>query len=133
EISDLRLGVNTAPGVDKSWTLTLKKNGSDTAQTVTLEGYGTERGSMGEPVAISAGDTVVLSMVPSNSPSSPGGVFWSMQVNSTTAGQTPLVVAATTNAGGATRYFGLDGSSAQTDTGILGGLENTIPLAGSIS
>lgn len=133
EISDLRLGVNTAPGVDKSWTMTLRKNGSDTAQTVTLEGYGTERGSMGEPVAISAGDTVVLSMVPSNSPSSPGRVFWSMQINSSTAGQTPLVVAATTNAGGVTRYFGLNGSSVQTDTGILGGLENTIPLAGSIS
>lgn len=132
-ISDLRLGVNNAPGVDKSWTLTLKKNGSDTEQTVTLEGYGTERGSFGQPVSIAAGDTVVLSITPDGTPSSPGGIFWSMQVESATPGQTPLIVAATTNAGGVTRYFGIDGSAAQTDTGISAGLDNTVPLAGTIS
>lgn len=132
-ISDLRLQVENSPGVGKSWTLTLHKNGSATDQTVEVSGYGTNKSSRGAPVSFTAGDTAVLEITPSGTPSAPGVVYWSMQVESVTTGESMLIVAGTSNTASQTRYYGVYGSTASVEGNAANFFDQVCPTAGTIS
>jgi hypothetical protein len=71
--STIRVAVSAAPGVGKSWTVTLRKDtgggSADTALTVVVSGASTGAGAtIGSPVTIAAGDLWDISVTPSGTP-----------------------------------------------------------------
>jgi hypothetical protein len=74
--SGFRVNLTAAPGVGKSRTFTLRKNGSDTALTVTVSDNATT-GSISTPLAVVAGDLVTVTTIPTNTPAA-ASASWSL-------------------------------------------------------
>lgn len=75
----ISVGISVAPGVGKSWTFTVRKNGADTACTVTISG--TNRFGVGALYTsqYSGGDLISLKCVPAGTPAAmvcSWGVEW---------------------------------------------------------
>lgn len=66
----VRLG--TAPGSGNTWTITLQKNGSNTAISIPISGTNTEGEDTTNTVSYAAGDTLRWVIVRTNSPASSG-------------------------------------------------------------
>lgn len=78
-LSKLYVKLTTAPGVGKSWTYTVYKNGSPTAITLTISDTAVSGADNVNTVDVSAGDTISLEQVPSGTPTSTGPVAWALQ------------------------------------------------------
>lgn len=75
----LRVEVTTAPGVGRSWTFALMKNGAATGLTCTISGANTSAEDLSNTVSYAAGDTISIRSVPSGTPSSTGNLWWSVR------------------------------------------------------
>lgn len=82
---NLRVVTSAAPGVGKSWTVTLRVNGSSSALTVTISGTDTDEEDITHDVSVSAGDVIALQFTPSGTPSAMTPSV-SLEFDSTTAG-----------------------------------------------
>ena len=59
----------SAPGIGKSWTCTIEKNGVATALTATISGAAYEASNTSDVITFQPGDTVRLAITPSGTPS----------------------------------------------------------------
>lgn len=78
----------TAPGSGKSWTVTVRVNGVDSALAVTISNAATT-GSATASISIAAGDRVTLKCVPSGTPSAPSTFETAMEFSGTASGVSP--------------------------------------------
>jgi len=76
-----------APGAGKSWTFTVRKNGVDTALTVTISDTATSARDSTHTVSVAAGDSVTLQAVPSGSPTAISLVTVAVEFTSTGTGE----------------------------------------------
>lgn len=87
-LSNLYCLISTAPGAAKSWTFTLVKNGVDTGLTCQISGAAAVTANdTVNTVAVVAGDTLSLKIVPAGTPSAVGMVSFSMLFTATNAGE----------------------------------------------
>jgi hypothetical protein len=66
-LSGLRVNLTAAPGVGRSRTVTIRKNGSDTALTVTVSDSDTTA-YVAAPIAVTTGDLLTITTTPFNNP-----------------------------------------------------------------
>src|SRR3990167_4563713 len=112
--SDWRITGTTAPGSGKSYTFTLRINGSDTSVVVTIAD-GAIVGTSSESVAIAAGDLVSWRQDPSGTPTEAGITSFTYSFTGDTTAesgyaQTHLLLTDTS-----ARYFSLLGGSTASD------------------
>lgn len=69
-LSGMYVFMDGTPGVGKSYTYTLRKNSTDTAQTVTVSGTSVDGTTSGGTVSFDRADLVSLKAVPSGTPTS---------------------------------------------------------------
>lgn len=124
--------VGTAPGVSKSWTFTIVKNGVDTSLVCVISGTSTDGSDTTNTVSFSAGDTVSIKSVPSGGPPSAanirfGWMFAAGSGESIIMGSTRVTALSTS----ATEYGALQGCAANSAT--LSNRDAVIPTAGTIS
>lgn len=74
-ISSMYIVLTTAPGVGNSRIYTLRKNGADTALTVTITGAATTGNLTGTSVSVAAGDLLSISVAITGTPASSNGSF----------------------------------------------------------
>jgi hypothetical protein len=80
----MRAAFAVAPGATKSWALTLRKDGADTVQTVTISGTDTSAVYGGTDwVAVASGQLLSLQGVPGNTPGASGVNFISFAATDT--------------------------------------------------
>lgn len=84
-LSEFYMYVGTAPGVGKSYTFTVMKNGSATALTLTISGTDVSGSNIADTVSFAAGDTISLRTTPSGTPTAPGVHQWTIKVSATGA------------------------------------------------
>lgn len=77
KLANWNIVLDDAPGEDRSWTFTLRKNGGDTAMTVTISGAATT-GSYSGAIGVVADDEVSVSYVPSVEDPTATCVSWTM-------------------------------------------------------
>lgn len=76
-LSGLRVALDVAPGAGKSWVFTLRKDGADTAQTVTIADAATSASfGAGSEVTYTSGSKLAVKSVPSGTPTAPSGHRW---------------------------------------------------------
>lgn len=68
-IKTLSVAVNAAPGVGKSFTFTLRKNGIDTAKILTISGASIFASESATEISFAAGDLINIKITPSGTPS----------------------------------------------------------------
>lgn len=73
----------TAPGVGASRTFTIRKNGADTALTVTLSDLATSARLTGVDVSVAAGDLVAVKATATGAPDAGNGTRWSLEFEGT--------------------------------------------------
>lgn len=78
-INELRVTVATAPGVGKSYAVTLMVNGVASALTCTISGTATSAQDLTHSVSISALDSISMRFVPTGTPTAPGTSFWNFK------------------------------------------------------
>lgn len=84
--SNLRAVLAAAPGVGKSWTITLRVNGSSSALTVAISGASTDVSDIAHSVSVSPGDVIALQFTPAGTPAVGSLPSVSLQFDSTTPG-----------------------------------------------
>ena len=85
-VSDLRAWLNSASGSGKSWTLTVRKNGADTALAVTLSNT-TTGANTSDSVSFVATDLISISVTPSGTPSVNAFTSQCLILNTANAGE----------------------------------------------
>jgi hypothetical protein len=134
--SNFRITLTTAPGVGKSHTVTVIKNGSDTAMIVTVSGTATS-GTYSGSITVADGDYLTMKIVPSGTPSVGGSFFTSVDFDSTTAGQSGYGLEGInhncTPSNGTARMAPFSGINASWTINAGTTVENVIPCAGSIT
>lgn len=107
-----------APGVGTSKTITVRKNGSDTACAVTIADAATTGSDTSNSVAFSVGDTLSLKIADSGSPGNPGDMTYMASYTSTTANESPWFTCASgLPSDDSTKYTGaIAGVSLSTNT-----------------
>lgn len=115
--SDMWVDLDTAPGVGKSWTLTLRVNGADSALTVTISGTATTGHLTGTNVAIAIGDLVSMKWTPAGTPTVMTRESYGMVFTGTNAGESFLLMnRVATQAANTTTYYALQGDGAPNIT-----------------
>lgn len=89
-IKNLRIVLAAAPSAGDSFAFTLMLNGSPTGLTCTVSNTDTTASDMVNEVAVVAGDTISLRVVPTSSPDSVD-CFWTMVFDSTTTKESLLL------------------------------------------
>lgn len=127
-VSRLHLRVTTAPGVGKSWTFTLQKNGSDTAVVAVISGTDTQGTDTTNSVTYAAGDTFNIKCVPSGTPTAAGSVIMS----AVTYGDGQIILMSSNSGSSISpRYIGFQSGS--SDTSDAGRVDAPSPGAGTLS
>lgn len=111
-IRNLHVVQGTACGAGQSIVYTLRLNGADSALAVTIGGASDTTGvDDADDIAVSAGDILSMQIVISASAAQTGS-GWSMEFESTTANQYPVMGGAT-GFGAGTFYFPISGGSSE--------------------
>src|SRR5574341_1082320 len=71
---NMRAFTGGSPGAGQSYTITLRKNGADTALAVTISDGGTSGSDLADTVAFAAGDTISVKCVASAGANNTGGI-----------------------------------------------------------
>jgi hypothetical protein len=90
DLSNFHIELANAPGLGKSYTFTVMKNGSPTALEVVIADTATAGTDAGHVDSFIPGDTVSLRATPSGTPGGTGNHYWNFQV-STGGGVAPLL------------------------------------------
>lgn len=110
KLKNLYVKLTTAPGTGKSRTFTLRKNGEDTALTVTISDSATEGNDTVHEITMAAGDIVSLKSSPSSSPDVTFA-FWGMTFLADTDGESILLGGSKSDPGYNVSYNVLTGAS----------------------
>lgn len=129
-VSDFKVILDTAPGVGNSRTFTLRKNGGDTAATVTISGAATSAAFAGS-VSFAAGDLISIGATSTGTPTAPGNTYWYTYLNTT--GQKALIMGGSANVApnGADNYVDVFGGTAWTTTS--GDQDVPVPTGGNLT
>lgn len=132
-ITKFRVFLQTAPGVGKSYTITIRKNGSSVGMpAVTISGTDQDEEWTGS-VNFSAGDLLGIEFSPSGTPTAPTNTDWHIEY--TTTGQKQLILgsASATMPNGATNYHQPNGDSGTSWSTTVGDFEHVIPTGGNLT
>ena len=129
-ITDLLVAVATAPGAGASWTFTVRKNGADTAATVTISGAATSATFTGTVTCV-AGDLLTIAAVPSTGtvPAATGDV--SGAIYFATTGDTFLLFGKATASASSTVFYPVAPSASTSTTEALAAM--LVPLSGTVT
>lgn len=86
-ISNLHAKISSTPGTSKSYQFTLMKNGAATTLDLTLSGAVGSGSDTTHSVSVSAGDTLTLRCIPTNTPNSQTSMAFGMVFTPTTPGE----------------------------------------------
>lgn len=125
-LTNLYVGLLTAPGVGKSFAFTVMKNGSTTGLTVTISGTNTTATDTINTAAFTAADTISLQAVPTSTPTASGKVWWNVQ--SDAVGQP--IFGSSNNSTSTLQYTGVMGRG---DATVETRQQVIMPCAGTIS
>lgn len=130
-ITDLTVTIQTAPGVGKTRTFTVRKNGVDTAVTVTISDANTTATFSGS-VTFAAGDLINMKASSTGTPGAPNNIHWHMFWHTT--GQKALLVGGTSTSPSASaiNYNNPFGSGAAWNNSV-GALDVPVAAAGTIT
>jgi hypothetical protein len=78
-VASFRARIATAPGVGKSWTFTVRKNGSNQAMVCSITGTATQCASA-TSFSVTAGDLLSVQVAAVNTPAGTSGVFVTWQL-----------------------------------------------------
>jgi hypothetical protein len=77
-IKNLYVQSDVAPGAAKTWTITVRKNGSDQTMVVTLTGASQTTGNdTAHPITVAAGDSISIKVAPTSTPAA-ARISWGM-------------------------------------------------------
>ncbi len=110
--SNLKIYLQTAPGSGKSWTFTVRKNGVDTALTLSIADTATSGTDTTHSFTVAAGDKISIKAVPSGTP----------EVNTTVG----CVMRYTGDTSKESLFMAVNGLNSELDTSTL-----YIPVSGS--
>lgn len=79
----LQILLGTAPGVGKSWSFEILKNGSTTGLICVISDAATSAIDATNSVGFSAGDTITLRSVPTGTPAGSGSIRWNIRQSAT--------------------------------------------------
>lgn len=127
-IKNFGVFLTSAPGGSASLTFTVRKNGTDTAATVTITGAATTGQDTTHEVSFSPGDTFNLSCTPTGTPTV-ANLSWRALCNSLTSASQILSTGITGTISSA-KYFNIFGGDAQTSLNIT---KVIMPCAGVFS
>lgn len=132
EAKDLRVSVGAAPGVGKSWAVTLVNNGVDTALTCTIADAATSCSFTASTEVLAVGDTLSVKVVPTGTPTAASSFRFAWTFDSTVSTESMLIGGSrgTALTNSATSYNGVQSASA-TDLFITS-RDQVIPTAGQI-
>jgi len=115
KLSNFQVGVAVAPGDEKSWIYTVRKNEDATSLSVTISGAAVLSSVDSDEVTVAVGDRVCIEGVGVDTPAAAGANYWTCQFTPDTDGETILL----SNTGGtpvtADRYFPLIGGKISDD------------------
>lgn len=131
DLANFYMEVSVAPGVGKSWTFTVMKNGSATALEVVISGTDTSATDSIHTVSYAAGDTISLRSVPSGTPTSTGSIYWNLEASGT--GQPVVTSYDATISSSNTRFLLAYGSGTQTPLTTADRAYVSIPTSGTVS
>lgn len=117
-VSDFKVILDTAPGAGKSRTFTLRKNGVDTACTLTISDTATS-GTFSGSVSFAADDLISIKETSTGTPTAPGRVYWWFYFNTTGAKQMIMGACLGTPSTSAVNYCCMFGSSAWNATNAV--------------
>lgn len=96
-VRDLAIALTAAPGGATSRTFTVRKNGADTALTITISGASTSGSNTSDAITFAVGDTISLKCTVSGSPANTGMSGFSLTIDGTTTGESMYGSCAGTN------------------------------------
>lgn len=131
DISNLYVEVSTAPGVGRSYTFTILKNGSATALTATIAGTDTSATDSTHTASFAAGDTVTMECLPTNTPASTAFQYWNMEASGT--GQPVITSYSSALSNSGTRFQVPYGSGASNVLITSSEAAIIVPASGTIS
>ena len=102
-ISNMYVDLSTAPGVGKSHTITLVKNGTPTSQTCTVSDTATTCTDLTNAVTFAPGDTASIQQTPTGTPAG-GNVRMGHRFVPTIPGESVMLANAGNHSAAATRY-----------------------------
>ena len=102
-ISNMYVDLSTAPGVGKTNTITLVKNGTPTSQTCTVSDTATTCTDLTNSVTVAPGDTVSLQQTPSGTPAGTN-IRMGHRFVPTISGESVMLANAGSHSASATRY-----------------------------
>lgn len=108
-LTNLYVEIDTQPGVGKSFTYKIRKNGADTALLVTIADTNISGTDSVNSATFSAGDTISISSNPSGTPATNTAQYWNMQQEGTNGAM--IGGASTTASTSAANYSSLFGAS----------------------
>ncbi len=131
-ITKIQVIADTAPGTSKSYTYTIRDDGSDTSASVVLSDAETDDTWTGS-VSVLANSVVSLKATPSGTPAAPTNVYWIIEYE--TGGQYFLMFGGSgqTAATGATNYSSPIGGNSTALATAATDLETLIPSGGTIT
>lgn len=74
-IDKLYVALDAAPGAGTQYVFTLRKNGADTAQVVTITGTGLSAIDVNQAISFAPGDSIALSCTPTGTPAAPTNCY----------------------------------------------------------
>lgn len=133
-ISGLRIRLDPAPGVGKSWTFKLRKNGADTALSVTVSGAATTGVDLTNAITVAAGDTLSLASSSTGTPTTTPEAQWTFRFDGDNVGESALLscgYTGTMQAAGQTNALYPSGNAAST--GVLAQRQQIVTTPGTIT
>lgn len=134
DLSRFHMEVDVAPGVGKSYTYTILKNGVATSLAVTIADNAVSGEDTTHAVSFAAGDTVSIQSVPTGTPTAPNNEYWNIQVDSA-GGVAPLLTALAPTSTSLTQYGSMlagHGAAAGWST-TEANLQVVVPTSGTLS
>lgn len=92
-LSNFRVVLSAAPGSGRSYTFVIRKNGADTAATITISGSDTT-GTIRAPISVVTGDLLSISSTPSGSPAT-ATAKWTLDFKGAVAKKSMLIANST--------------------------------------
>jgi len=130
-IRNLYFSVDTAPGVGKSWTVVLRKNGANTGLTVTISDANTNATDSTHSMSFVAGDLLSLAITPSGTPTAFASHHWDMECNA--SGQPIIGGNGNTPSTSSANFSVLQGGNPVTWTVTENKMKIICPTAGTLS
>ena len=128
-LRNFKVNLATAPGTGKSWTFTIRKNGVDTGLTLTISDTNTTSKDTTHSVSVAAGDLIIMSVVPSGTPTAAANAQWTVEFEGNTSSQNIIAGGTSSGTPSATNINGTCPACGDDIIDITGGLTNELTFA----